>query len=112
LLIGGGGADMLYAGSGGDILIGGTTDYDTNLAALNAIMAEWSRTDLSYDQRITQLDGSMPGGLNGAYVLSAATVHDDGDSDEFVGGGGLDWYFASADDVVIHKKHNEIVTAV
>lgn len=112
LLIGGGGSDRLYAGGDGDILIGGTTDYDANLAALNAIMAEWGRTDLSYDQRIAHLDGSTPGGLNLAYFLNAATVHDDGGSDELVGARGLDWYFAGADDVIVHKRLREMVTAI
>jgi hypothetical protein len=32
--------------------------------------------------------------VNGRYVLTGATVHDDGVSDELSGGGGLDWYFA------------------
>src|SRR5262249_5397177 len=45
LLVGGLGADVLHSGDGDDILIGGTTDYDGNLAALNAVMAEWGRTD-------------------------------------------------------------------
>ncbi|MGH7192337.1 MAG: calcium-binding protein, partial [Candidatus Saccharimonadales bacterium] len=84
LLIGGGGADTLHAGSGGDILIGGITDYDANLAALDAIMAEWGRTDISYQQRIADLDGAAAGGLN------ATTVQDDGASDQFVGGRGQD----------------------
>lgn len=112
LLIGGGDADTLYAGSGGDILIGGATDYDANLAALDAIMAEWGRTDISYQQRIADLDGPASGGLNGQYLLNATTVHDDGASDQLVGGRKQDWYIASADDVVAGKKHNEVVTAV
>ncbi|MGH7137399.1 MAG: hypothetical protein ACREHD_16770, partial [Pirellulales bacterium] len=110
LLIGGGGADTLSGGNGDDILIGGATDYGSNLAALDAIMAEWGRTDISYRQRIADLEGTASGGLNGPYLLNATTVHDDGASDELVGGGGRDWYFASADDVVIYKNHHEVDT--
>jgi hypothetical protein len=112
LLIGGGGSDTLYGGRGDDILIGGTTDYDSNLAALDAIMAEWGRTDISYRQRIADLDGTASGGLNGQYVLNATTVHDDGASDQLVGGGGQDWYIAGTNDLVVGKKHNDIVTTI
>jgi autotransporter-associated beta strand protein len=49
VLIGGAAGDTLDAhlSSGDNILIGGWTDWDTNLAALDAIMAEWTRTDLN-----------------------------------------------------------------
>jgi uncharacterized delta-60 repeat protein len=112
LLIGGAGTDTLKGGGGDDILIGGATLFDSNLAALNAIMAEWGRTDLSYETRLAQLDGAAPAGANDPYVLNAASVQDDGASDELAGGGGRDWYFASASDVLIGRKHNEIVTAI
>src|SRR5262245_5958783 len=48
LLIGGLGADILHGGGGDNILIGGTTNYNGNLSALNAVMAEWGRTDADY----------------------------------------------------------------
>jgi hypothetical protein len=46
VLIGGGGGDTLDASgaSSDNILIAGTTDFDTNPAALDAIFAEWTRT--------------------------------------------------------------------
>ncbi len=40
LLIGGRGRDYLNGGGHDDILIAGWTDYDTNLSALDAVMAE------------------------------------------------------------------------
>jgi hypothetical protein len=46
---------VLTAGSGGDILIAGYTDYDTNIGTLNAILSVWVRTDLSYTQRVEVL---------------------------------------------------------
>lgn len=112
LLIGGGGADRLVGGRGEDILIGGTTDYDSDLAALNAIMAEWGRTDLSFNERIAQIDGSSSGGLNGSYVLNATTVHDDGASNVLVGRSGRDWFFAGAKDTLIGKHRHDTVTAI
>ena len=63
LLVGGLGADVLHGDGGDDILIGGTTDYDSNLAALDAIMAEWGRTDADYNTRIKHLNGTLGGGL-------------------------------------------------
>ena len=43
-----------------DILIGGWTVYDTDLAALDAIMAEWG-SERSYQDRIANLNGSTGG---------------------------------------------------
>src|SRR5262249_23535620 len=55
LLIGGTGQDRLIGNADDDILIGGFTDFDTQPAALAAVMAEWARTDLTYAQRIDHL---------------------------------------------------------
>lgn len=116
LLVGGLGADSLNGGSGDDILIGGTTDDDGDLAALDAIMAEWGRTDLTYQQRINQLTGAAGGGLNGSYDLNDTTVHDDAAIDQLQGNGGTDWWFARVSganaDVILHKQKAEIVTSI
>jgi hypothetical protein len=93
ILIGGTGLDQLHAGDGGAIIIGETTDYDSNIVALTALLAEWGRTDLSYNVRVADLSGQSVG-LNGPYVLTNATVHSDGVSDNLFGGVGLDWFFA------------------
>src|SRR5262249_15500878 len=57
VLIGGAGGDILDANKslGDNILIGGTTDWDMNLDALNAIFAEWTRTDLGFADRFSDL---------------------------------------------------------
>lgn len=116
VLIGGTGSDTLHAGSGGDILIGGNTIYDGNLEALSAILAEWGRTDISYQDRINHLLGSVSGGLNGAYDLNAATVQDDSAVDQLFGGSGQDWYLYQATgsyaDVLHHLQHNETATPI
>jgi Ca2+-binding RTX toxin-like protein len=95
LLIGGGGGDTLHGNGGDDILIGNATDHDSNLTALNAIMAEWGRTDADYTTRVNHLFGSLGGGLNGGYFLNTTTVHDEAAVDQLYGEAGIDWFFAT-----------------
>ena len=83
ILIAGKGGGHLESHGGDDILIGGYTDYDHNLAALESIMAEWNSAG-SYNVRTAVLSAQ----------LNANTVHDDGVSDHLDGGAGRDWYFA------------------
>ena len=106
IIIGGLGSDHLQAGSGDAILVAGTTDFDRNLSALDAVLAEWARTDESYLQRVanlsnTTVDGVAPNGqgLNEGYFLNASTVQDDGDGNLLVGGPDMDWFFANLDGV-------------
>jgi VCBS repeat-containing protein len=94
ILIGGAGSDTLQGGATDDIVIGGTTDFDANSDALLALLAECSRSDASEETRLNHLNGTLPGGLNGAFFLTAATVHDDGATDQLYGNGGNDWFFA------------------
>jgi hypothetical protein len=95
LLIGGSGPSTLTAGSAGDILIGGTTSYDTNNAALAALLAEWQSAD-DYTTRFNRLEGLQSGGLNGSYhLIWGTTVKDNKSPDTLVGStAGLDWFFA------------------
>jgi hypothetical protein len=95
VIIGGGGPDTLIDGGGDNILIAGFTVYDQDLTALQAIMAEWDRTDLSFEQRLAHLisEGRNDNRLNGSYVLNKKTVFTDGASDSVIGGAGLDWVF-------------------
>ncbi|HVX59780.1 MAG TPA: Ig-like domain-containing protein [Pirellulales bacterium] len=116
LLIGGVGSDTLNGGNSDDILIGCTTDYDGDLAALNALMAEWSRADLDYQARIDHLTGAVSGGLNGSVLLNDSAVYDDAAVDRLYGAGGQDWFVYDASgasaDVLIHKQHREVATAI
>jgi Ca2+-binding RTX toxin-like protein len=96
LLIGGLGADQLHGNGGDDIVIGNSTAYDSNLAALNAALAEWVRTDADYTTRVNHLNGSLPGGLNGGTVLNGTTVFDDAAIDQLYGDAGMDWFFYTA----------------
>jgi Ca2+-binding RTX toxin-like protein len=112
VLIGEGGSDSLIGGSSDDILIAGTTDYtrpgNLNVAALQAIMAEWNRTDLGFSDRVSDLlTGSNSVGatplnvVDGTSVLvNQNTVHGDLSPDALTGGLGRNWYFVDLDDVV------------
>ncbi len=78
ILIGGAGVDTI-TGNGNDIVISGTTNYDSdttaNIAALDAILAEWSSSD-SYSLRISRImSGVGPGGTD---ALNSATCQSDG----------------------------------
>ncbi|HKB02490.1 MAG TPA: PKD domain-containing protein, partial [Gemmataceae bacterium] len=106
LLIGGAGADKLIGRPGDDILVGGSTTHDANETALLAIMAEWT-SGADYQTRIAHLRGTTPGGLNGSYVLDAATVIDDLAPDRLHGSGGLDWFFTGVGDVVSSQAPDE-----
>jgi Ca2+-binding RTX toxin-like protein len=120
ILIGGLGSDTLRAGTGDTILIAGTTDYDSNHTALDAIMAEWGEVPLKaggddFATRVAYLDGSLPGGLNGPYVLNTTTVHDDGAPDTLYGGAGHDWFFVhlsgfAPDSIIFLRKGQGGVT--
>ncbi len=112
VLIGGFGADRLVGGCDDDILIGGTTAYDADPEALRAILAEWSRTDLGYSQRVSDLMNG--GGLNGTFKLNEETVFGDLAKDILTGGSGKDWFFADGcgwgADRVTDRQKSEVVT--
>ncbi len=129
ILIGGKGSDKLDAsGSTSDnLLIGGWTDYDTWLAALDAIFAEWTRTDLGFRDRFSDLlTGSNSKGstvlnvVGGQMILLTAatnpksnngTVHADTSPDTLIGSNQTDpstsqrahnVFFSDADDVLVN----------
>ncbi len=91
LLIGGYGSDTLDGGNDDDIVIGSLTVHDNDLAALNAIMLEWTPTSVLYTDRIANL----------ASLLGASTVIDDDELDVLRGGRNLDWFLADLSDDLI-----------
>jgi PKD domain-containing protein/hemolysin type calcium-binding protein len=109
LLIGGNGRDRVLGKAEDDILVGGTTEFDDDRDALGAIMAEWTRTDRDYGQRVDSLMNG--GGLNGDVLLTHGTVFSDGERDLLAGQSGTDWYWYSSDDNdrVVTLDHDEIV---
>ena len=102
ILIGGDGLDRLIARGNDDILIGGSTTHDGNTTELLQILDEWTSTD-SYTTRVDKLH-------NGAGVPAlnvTTTVTDDGLRDFLLGGAGLDWFFAGAQDLMPGKLSAE-----
>jgi hypothetical protein len=88
-------AATIQGGSGDNILIGGSTRWDTDPIALAAIMAEWTRRDATYAERVDHLLNG--GGLSGAYLLNASTVTGNGAGNTLLGGRGLNLYFGNLD---------------
>ena len=81
---------------GDNILIAGYTAHDTNVDALDAIIAEWTSGD--HDSRVSNIRNG--GGLNGDVKLRTgigATVFDDSASDYLTLGGSGDWFFYKTD---------------
>ena len=111
LLIGGTGSDWLSGSAGSDILIGGTSSRSEDVAALNAIMAEWTSHHL-YPKRVDNLLNG--GGKNGNIRLNSATVQNDSSvADRLTGGSDLDWFFQSASDVLVDfnaRRHERKTT--
>jgi Ca2+-binding RTX toxin-like protein len=91
-VFGGQGIDKLYGGGDDDVLVGGTTTLDNKDGALLAMLQQWQREDLDYDQRINLLRNT--GVLGGQFKLNAAAVADDGIKDVLTGGGEMDWFWA------------------
>jgi hypothetical protein len=105
-LIGGGRANLIIGGSGrsssqslggNDLDIAGFTSFDQNIAALTAILAEWTSAD-NYATRVATVmgQGDRKGhGLNGSYFLQPGrTVFDNDLVDALTAGPGLDLIFA------------------
>jgi Ca2+-binding RTX toxin-like protein len=119
LIIGGGGSDALTGGSGDDILIAGTTSYDTDLAALDALLAYWSRTDLTYEQRVAGLQAGITfesGGVTRHAALNPSTVKHTKARSVLVGGPGQDWFFGRTGgkfaDLFVDRLLTEVLTEI
>jgi hypothetical protein len=135
ILIGGGGGDTLDAhlSTGDNLLIAGTTSFDGTpnyLADLDAIFAEWTRTDLSptnsfqlrYNDLLSGTGSTNPMNRlpDGTLVLltpatnktsSNGTVHADLSPDTLIGSNGIDpttskrvhnWFFFDSDDMIVN----------
>jgi hypothetical protein len=112
ILIGGGSGGDTLTGGGNDILVSGTTNYDgdtaANIAALDAILAEWTSSD-SYSTRIGKIfAGVGPGGTD---ALNSSTVTQDGKANTLQDGStqsqNNNWFLAWSNDKVT-KKSSEV----
>jgi Ca2+-binding RTX toxin-like protein len=103
LLIGGLGADRIIGSAGEDLVIAGRCAFETQDAALRAIVAEWSQsaavTHLR-DGTLTLADGTPIVLLRNSTVLFPATVFDDFAVDQITASNGPDWIFFDNKDKV------------
>jgi Ca2+-binding RTX toxin-like protein len=115
ILIGGSGQDRLVGNAGSDVLVAGATRWDANPAALCALLAEWARMDISYEDRVSHLVNG--GTLNGGVILNAQTVFDDAAPDKLTGGADEDWFLVRvignmADQITdLHRLENVLELA-
>lgn len=88
VLIGGSGVDDLNGNAGDDLLLGGTTTYDGDSDAYQALRFEWSSAQ-PYETRVQRIEDDA----FAAWLESEETVFDDGVVDVLTGSDGRDWYF-------------------
>jgi Ca2+-binding RTX toxin-like protein len=95
ILIGGAGADSLIGSTKSDtVLIGGTTVYDNNDAALMAILKDWGGSG-TFKTRVNRLKNGIGDNHSISLVLNS-TVLNDLASDTLKGGKGYDWFLPFA----------------
>ncbi|HVK08689.1 MAG TPA: LamG-like jellyroll fold domain-containing protein [Gemmataceae bacterium] len=99
LLIAGPTASALFGGDGEDLLIGGTSPHDTNPSLLDAVMAEWARTDADYTTRF--------GNLRGGLLESSPQLRANGQQNQLYGGGADDVLFGVLDVDLSDREGNE-----
>ena len=119
LIIGDGGPDTLTGGAGENILIGGTTLWDTNPAALQAILHEFLQTYDTIDpvndfnircNNIKKGKGTLTNTgihLQGSKGSLSQTVFDDGVKNTLSDGGGLTWFWLDALDMATITNIND-----
>ena len=103
LIIAGNGSSRLLGGQlygatdpscGGAIMIGGSTIYDRNEMALNAILQEWSSAD-GYQTRMQKIeDGGLPlAGVALTMTGPAPTITRNSVVDQLLASCGMDWFW-------------------
>jgi hypothetical protein len=97
----------LVGGSGDNLIIGESVAYSRNQQALDALFAEWARTDETAAQRMAHLRSG--GGLNGSYVLNRSTVSGAGDLDTLVSGVGFNWFLEDTTDWIVFPRATDQV---
>lgn len=117
IIIGGAGADTITGSVNQDnILIGGTTLWDTNMTDLMLIMHEWLRMDLNFKQRLSDLSSggtTVPNSvllgtgvaLNNSTVLADASVDTLNEPNNNVTG--QYWFFVDVGDIVPYFKNGK-----
>lgn len=113
IMIGGAGADHIVGGDFGDLLLTATYQFEQNVNALAALLAEWASAN-PYFTRITHLTGVLPGGANGGFTFTQDTVIDDFIRDTLTGGAGRDWFIGTSlsADTVTDRAVDEVFTQI
>ncbi len=106
VLIGGLGSDELFGGRDEDLLIGGSTIFDTDRTALVMLLSVWQNRQQDYRVRIADLKVGVIAGQR-LVRLAADTVSSDSDADKLLGSDGLDWLWASIDDITDRNPLHE-----
>jgi hypothetical protein len=109
LIISGGGTGTISGGGAGDILIGGTTAYDQDFNALQAILNYWTTSGQGYRRRVANLRAG-----NGVPQLEAGiTVFDNGAANTIIGNGSKHafnlFYVTEAATVTDQLRREEVV---
>jgi hypothetical protein len=118
ILIGGNGA-VTIGGTGANLLIAGTTVFDDNLAALDALMSVWGNSQLTYSQRVGELLSGVSY-TNLGTTATAALIADEtvlpptGSTVSTLTGSmtQLDWFFAGAADTIKNRQKGEIISTL
>jgi hypothetical protein len=79
------------------VLVGGYSTYDSDLSqwrALDSLLARWN-SGADYATRVADL--RTPESAAASRLAPLATVFDDDEVDELIGGLGLDWFLADLD---------------
>jgi hypothetical protein len=122
LIISGGGIGTLFGSGNGDILIGANVSYASDpepqaVTELFAILAEWTRTDLTYGDRVDHiLNGDDP---NDPFpLLAGATVFDNPSNpaaNTLLGGAFgqvVNLYFVTDNDAILDPTDGETIVNV
>ena len=111
ILVGGDGTDKLDGGADDDILMPGDFINNYSFSVLNNLKAEWTRTDITYAQRVSHIEnggGKNTVNLNAGTCFSSVTL-----KDTVTGGTGSDLFLvATAGDVITDAMAGETITDV
>jgi len=120
ILIGGGAGGDSFVGNGNDILVSGTTEYDSvtsaHIAALDAILAVWD-SGSSYASRVSRI--RLGFGVGRSDAFNAHTIHTDSNPSTLTdrhtlllpGRHSYDWFVVSRRDAVT-RRQNETKTFI
>lgn len=101
MLIGGTGRDSLTGGDGDDLLIAAATACHDDMAALNAVLTEWSSV-ASYLDRVNHLK------TGSGIQLNSTSIIDDANRDTLTGDSGQEWFISGLGDLLRSKLLNEL----